>query len=107
MEPDPYPDEVYFIRSDQYSFVRQGYPAIYLAEGIGAIDSSVDGQALQEEFFGTHYHYPSDDLSQPIVWETALRFTRAGARIGYQIAMQDGRPSWNEGDFFGEKFGRN
>ncbi len=106
MEPDPYPDEVYFIRSDQYSFVRQGYPAIYLAEGIGAIDPAVDGQAVQEEFFGTHYHYPSDDLSQPIVWETALRFTRAGARIGYRIAMEDDRPTWNEGDFFGDRFGR-
>ena len=41
-----------------------------------------------------------------IVWETALRFTRAGARIGYRIAMDDARPTWNEGDFFGEKFGR-
>lgn len=106
MEPDPYPDEVYFIRSDQYSFVRQGFPAIYLAEGIGSIDPSIDGQALQEAFFGTHYHYPSDDLSQPIEWDTALRFTRAGARIGYRIAMDDERPAWNEGDFFGDKFGR-
>ena len=106
MEPDPYPDEVYFIRSDQYSFVRQGYPAIYHAEGIGAIDPSIDGQAMQQEFFGTHYHYPSDDLSQPIEWDTAMRFTRAGARIGYRIAMDDERPTWNEGDFFGEKFGR-
>lgn len=106
IEPDPYPDEVYFIRSDQYSFVRQGYPSIYLAEGIGTIDPSVDGQAMQEEFFGTHYHYPSDDLSQPIEWDTALRFARAGARIGYRIAMENGRPTWNEDDFFGDKFGR-
>ena len=105
LEPDPYPDEVYFIRSDQYSFVRQGIPAVYFAEGIGSSDPSVDGRAVQEEFFSTHYHYPSDDVSRPIEWETALRFTRAGARIGYRIAMDDQRPTWNEGDFFGEMFG--
>lgn len=106
LTPDPYPDEVYFIRSDQYSFVRQGIPAVYFAEGIGSSDPGVDGRAVQEEFFNTHYHYPSDDFSQPIEWETALRFARAGARIGYRIAMDEERPSWNEGDFFGEKFGR-
>ncbi len=105
LTPDPYPDEVYFIRSDQYSFVRQGIPAVYFAEGIGSTDPSIDGRAVQEDFFGTHYHQPSDDLSQPIVWETALRFTRAGVRIGYRIAMEDQRPTWNDGDFFGDKFG--
>ena len=103
--PDPYPDEVYFIRSDQYSFVRQGIPSVYLAEGIGSSDPSIDGRAVLDTFFGTHYHQPSDDLSQPIVWETAIRFTRAGVRVGYRIAMEDERPSWNEGDFFGDKFG--
>ena len=103
--PDPFPDQVYFIRSDQYSFVRQGIPSVYLAEGIGSSDPAVDGRAVLDAFFAEHYHQPSDDLSQPIEWETALRFSRAGARIGYRIAMEDQRPTWNEGDFFGEKFG--
>ena len=103
--PDPFPDQVYFIRSDQYSFVRQGIPSVYLAEGIGSSDPVVDGRAVLDLFFAEHYHQPSDDLSQPIEWETALRFSRAGARIGYRIAMEDQRPTWNEGDFFGEKFG--
>jgi Zn-dependent M28 family amino/carboxypeptidase len=102
---DPYPDEVYFIRSDQYSFVRQGIPAVYLAEGTGSSDPAVDGRALLDAFFDEHYHHPSDDLAQPIEWATALRFARAGLRIGYRIAMEDRRPTWNEGDFFGEQFG--
>jgi hypothetical protein len=54
--------------------------------------------------FDTRYHQSSDDLSQLIEWETALRFARAGARIGYGAAMEDQRPTWNEGDFFDEKF---
>ena len=103
--PAPFPAQVYFIRSDQYSFVRQGLPSVYLAEGIGSSDPAVDGRVVLDAFFAEHYHQPSDDLSQPIEWETALRFSRAGARIGYRIAMEDQRPTWNEGDFFGEKFG--
>ena len=105
LTPDPYPDEVYFIRSDQYSFVRQGIPAVYFAEGIGSPDPALDTRAIYDEFFKVHYHHPSDDLSQPVEWASALRFSRAAARVGYRIAMDEQRPAWNEGDFFGEKFG--
>jgi Zn-dependent M28 family amino/carboxypeptidase len=105
--PDPYPDEVYFIRSDQYSFVRQGIPSLYLAEGVGSSDPAIDGRAAIDAFSNEHYHQPSDDLrSQPIDWETALRFVRASVRIGYRIASDAARPTWNEGDFFGDRFGR-
>jgi Zn-dependent M28 family amino/carboxypeptidase len=104
LKPDPYPDEVYFIRADQYSFVRQGIPSVYLAEGVEAADPAVDGLALVNEFVAVHYHQPSDDLSRPIVWETELKFTRACVRVGYRIAMEEQRPTWNEGDFFGEMY---
>ena len=43
---------------------------------------------------------PSDDLSRPIDWNSALRFARANVRIGYAVAEDDERPTWNEGDFF-------
>jgi Zn-dependent M28 family amino/carboxypeptidase len=104
--PDPFPEEVYFIRTDQYSFVRQGIPCVYLAEGVGSSDPAVDGLAVISGYMRDHWHQPSDDLSQPIEWETALRFARATVRVGYRIAMEEERPSWNEGDFFGERYGR-
>ncbi len=105
--PDPYPDEVYFIRSDPYSFVRQGIPSLYLAKGVGSSDPAIDGRAVIDGFTRDHYHAPSDDLaSQPVDWETALRFVRASVRIGYRIATDEARPIWNDGDFFGDRFGR-
>src|SRR4029453_6380361 len=33
LSPDPQPEEVIFVRSDQYSFVRRGVPAIFLVHG--------------------------------------------------------------------------
>ena len=106
LTPDPMPEEVIFIRSDQYSFVRQGVPSVFLVPGFTSTDETIDGGAVQAEHRKTHYHRPSDDLTRPVHWESALRFARANVRIGYRVASDAARPSWNEGDFFGEKFGR-
>jgi hypothetical protein len=106
LTPDPMPEENLFRRSDQYSFVRRGVPAAYLKPGFTSTDPSIDGKAVENEHRKNHYHQPSDDLSRPVDWDSAVRFARANARIGYAIANDDERPTWNEGDFFGEKFGR-
>jgi Zn-dependent M28 family amino/carboxypeptidase len=104
LTPDPIPEEGLFRRSDQYSFVRKGIPAIYLDPGFTSSDPDIDGEALRTDHRHNHYHRPSDDLSRPIDWDSAVRFTRANARIGWAIANDDARPTWNEGDFFGDKF---
>jgi hypothetical protein len=104
LAPDPMPEENFFVRSDQYSFVRKGIPALYLDVGTRAKDPHVDAEALYAEHMQTHYHEPSDDLSRPVDWDSARRFARANARVGYAVSTEEGRPRWNEGDFFGERF---
>jgi hypothetical protein len=103
---DPMPEENLFIRSDQYSFVKQGVPSTFLVPGFSSTDPEIDGQAIVEDHRRNHYHRPSDDMSQPFHWESALRFARANVRIGATVGDTEERPTWNEGDFFGEKFGR-
>ncbi len=106
LTPDPIPEEVIFIRSDQYSFVRQGVPAVYLVPGFTSKDPAIDGGAAFREHLKTHYHRPSDDDTRPVYWDSALRFARANVRIGLQISATAERPRWNEGDFFGTRFAR-
>lgn len=106
LTPDPVPEEVLFIRSDQYSFVRKGIPSVYLVPGFTSSDPDIDGQALFQEHLAKHYHRPSDDLGRPVDWPSALRFARANVRIGLEIADEDASPTWNEGDFFGDRFKR-
>ena len=106
LTPDPVPEEVLFIRSDQYSFVRQGVPSVFLVPGFTSTDPAVDGAATFQEHLATHYHRPSDDSSRPVDWESALRFARANVRIGLAVAEDETRPVWNDGDFFGERFGK-
>ena len=105
LTPNPLPEEVLFVRSDQYSFVRQGVPSIYLVPGFTSTDPEIDGEAAFRDHLQNHYHKPSDDLTRPVDWDSAVRFTRAHIRIGYAIANQPERPVWNEDDFFGERFG--
>lgn len=106
LSPDPMPEEVLFIRSDQYSFVKQGVPSVFLVPGQTSSDPEIDGAAIFKDHLQHHYHQPSDDLSRPVDWDSALRFARVNVRIGYAVAEADARPSWNDGDFFGEKFGK-
>ena len=104
MAPDPIPEEVVFIRSDQFSFVRQGVPSVFLVPGFTSTDPAIDGEAAFREHLATHYHRPSDDSTRPVDWGSALRFARANVRIGYTVASDEKRPSWNAGDFFGDRF---
>lgn len=104
LAPDPIPEEVVFIRSDQFSFVRQGVPSVFLVPGFTSTDPEIDGEAAFREHLATHYHRPSDDSTRPVDWDSALRFARANVRIGYTVASDEKRPSWNAGDFFGDRF---
>ncbi|MDJ0792931.1 MAG: M28 family metallopeptidase [Woeseiaceae bacterium] len=101
---DPLPEETRFIRSDQYSFIRAGVPAIYLVPGFKSKDEEIDGASLYRAFLDRHYHEATDDLQQPVHWGSALRFARAHARLGYAVASDRQRPTWDRGSFLGERF---
>jgi hypothetical protein len=105
LSPDPMPEEVLFVRSDQYPFVRQGVPAAFAIAGLQSTDPGVDGMALTREWMTTIYHTPKDDLSQDMDFESGATYAGVNFLAGYLVAQENERPTWNEGDFFGEKFG--
>jgi hypothetical protein len=105
VSPDPQPEEVIFVRSDQYPFVRAGIPALYLKGGLTPVETGTDIAALETDFRKNRYHQPSDDLAQPIDWATAGHFARLAADVARSIADDPVAPTWNPGDFFGRQFG--
>lgn len=102
--PDPLPEENVFIRSDQYSFVRRGIPAVFLVPGFRSADGTVDGRKAFTDFLNNHYHMPSDDLRLPMDLKSAERFIQANVRLGYAVASAPSAPSWKPGNFFGKTF---
>jgi Zn-dependent M28 family amino/carboxypeptidase len=102
---DPIPEQVLFIRSDHYSFVRQGIPALFIKSGFQTGDPSLDGAAINAGYRRDVYHKPNDDMSQPFDWEAGATHARLNFLTGYLVAQETARPSWNPGDFFGTLFG--
>jgi Zn-dependent M28 family amino/carboxypeptidase len=104
--PDPMPEQTLFVRSDQYSFVRKGVPAVFLVPGFTSSDPKIDGNARFGEFLGKHYHKPSDEIDLPLDAGAVDAFTRANVAIGYLIATSAEAPAWKADSFFGKTFGK-
>jgi hypothetical protein len=107
ISPDPMPEEVVFIRSDQYSFVRQGVPAVFPVPGFKSDNPKIDPTAIFKNWEKIRYHHPSDDMEQPgLLFDEAAKYGRFVFLCGYFIAQETERPEWNRGDFFGEHYGK-
>lgn len=104
LSPDPAPEQVSFIRSDQFSFIRRGIPSLMLVGGYKARDKNIDAEELHRDFRAQHYHQPSDDLDLPIHYPTAADLARINLRIVMEVANASARPRWKAGDFFAERF---
>ncbi|MEZ5291906.1 MAG: M28 family metallopeptidase [Vicinamibacterales bacterium] len=101
---DPIPEQVLFIRSDHFSFVRQGVPSLFIKSGFMTGDAR-DGAAINAGYRRDVYHKPNDDMSQAFDFEAGANHARVNFLTGWQVAQETARPAWNPGDFFGQLFG--
>lgn len=94
---DPQPLRNRFIRSDQYSFIREGVPALAMKVGYapGSPEAAIDAAWTKER-----YHAPSDDLQQPIDRTAAVGFTEVIGRLSVRVANRATRPAWKKESFF-------
>ena len=99
-QPDPQPQRNRFIRSDQYSFIREGVPALALK--VGFAENSPQA-TIESDWTRDRYHAPSDDLAQPIDRDAAVAFTEMIGRLSVRIANRASRPAW-KGDSFFKRF---
>jgi Zn-dependent M28 family amino/carboxypeptidase len=95
--PDPEPQEMRFVRSDQYSFIRRGVPSLAFKLGY------TPGTADERTFTGwvrERYHKMSDDLTQPIDFTAAAGFNAMYADLALGVANRATRPAWRPNSFF-------
>ncbi len=94
---DTEPERNLFIRSDQYSFIRRGVPA--LAFKFGWEKGSAE-EKTQKEWLKNRYHAPSDDVNQPVEIEGAGKFLQILMAMAERVGNADQRPAWREDSFF-------
>jgi len=102
VQGDLQPERNSFIRSDQYSFIKQGIPAVNL--GFGAPANSPEAK-LRADWLKERYHAPSDDLQQPVDKEAAVVFNGLLGDVLARVANAEQRPQWNTESFF-KRFAR-
>lgn len=101
LSPDPVPEEGLFTRSDHYTFVQKGIPAVFLATGWAG-----PGKAAFEKFLKDHYHQVSDDPSLPFNWDAGAKFARINYLITRELADTPQAPRWYEGSFFAKTYAK-
>ena len=97
VQADPEPQRNRFIRSDQYSFIREGVPA--LAMKVGYEEGSPEAK-IAADWTRERYHGPADDLAQPIDRGAAALFTDMVGKLCVQVANRPVRPEWKSESFF-------
>ncbi|GAB3839681.1 M20/M25/M40 family metallo-hydrolase [Hymenobacter jeollabukensis] len=105
VENDPEPEQNRFIRSDQYSFVMQGIPALHIKYGNKTADGKNNLSELVQKWRADTYHKPQDDINGLFDFDAGVKYVQLNFLIGYQVANDPQRPTWNKGDFFGGRFG--
>jgi hypothetical protein len=90
--PDPLPDRNSFTRTDQFSFVREGIPA--LAFKFGFAKDTPEFQ-IEHDWRAMRYHSPNDNLQQPgVLKEEAVKLDAFVATLALRVANADARPQW-------------
>ena len=94
---DPMPQRNGFVRSDQYSFIKHGVPALAMQVGY---EPNTPEAAIAAKWTAERYHAPSDDLQQPINRSAAGKYVELMRDLALRIANRSARPMWNESSFF-------
>jgi Zn-dependent M28 family amino/carboxypeptidase len=101
VNPDQFPDQGSYYRSDQFSFAKIGVPGVYLDGGLDFLDHPGDwGREQVEAWLDEHYHQVSDELNDTWVFDGMVEDARLGFLAGLRLAEADDFPQWTPGDEF-------
>lgn len=97
VQTDREPEQNRFIRSDQYSFIRSGIPALAFKFGY---EFGSEDEKTRKDWVRDRYHKPSDDVSQPVDRAAAAKFNRVILGLLQRVADDPARPRWKDDSFF-------
>jgi len=96
VQPDPQPLRNVFVRSDQYSFIRHGVPAL----AMDVAPSTPEQKQMFQDWLTHRYHAPSDDLDQPVDLAAAGKYEEIVQQLLVKVADDPQRPQWKADSFF-------
>ncbi len=103
IQEDPEPERNLLRRSDHFSFLQIGVPAVNFVFGY---DKGSPEQKTYRAWYAERYHSPADDLLQPWDPEAAAKFNRFYAALVEAVANAPQRPQWTAGSQFAKENSR-
>jgi Zn-dependent M28 family amino/carboxypeptidase len=97
VQADKEPNRNRFIRSDQYSFVKEGVPAVAFKFGYLPGDPE---EKIFKDWYTNRYHGVSDDLNQPVDRSAAAQFDDILLKLAVRVGNAAEPPAWKDNSFF-------
>ncbi|MGE0554709.1 MAG: M28 family peptidase [Gemmatimonadales bacterium] len=91
VQNDPEPERRLLMRSDHWTFIQAGIPAINFVFGFRP---GTESERIYRRWYREGYHTPQDDLAQAIDWKAAADFNRFFYGLVDRVADQDATPAW-------------
>jgi len=104
---DPEPKQNHFIRSDQYSFVRQGVPSVVVEPGLLDDQGRTETYAAQRKnWIATRYHAPGDQWDPSYDYDGMAKVARVELLAGLDVANGADRPAWKKDDMLARLYAK-
>ncbi|MFN8580887.1 MAG: M28 family peptidase [Gemmatimonadaceae bacterium] len=91
VQNDPEPERRLLQRTDHWTFLRAGIPAVNFVFGFR---SGTESERIYRRWYRERYHTPQDDLNQQIDWKAAGDFNRFYYGLVERVASEDTPPTW-------------
>ncbi len=97
-EADRSPQQGYIYRSDQFTFMRAGVPAVLVGHGLDYIGQMPGwGEQVLAHYAEHVYNRPSDEYRSDFNLRGAVQQGRVAFRLGLEVANVEERPTWRSG----------
>jgi len=101
IEPDAEPEKGFYFRSDHFSFVKQGVPALYAESGVDYRGRPAGwGREQRDRFTNEDYHKPSDEIRPDWDFSGALEDIQLYLRVAWNLSQSTEWPAWKPGSEF-------
>jgi hypothetical protein len=94
VQDDPEPERNLLRRSDHWSFLQAGIPAINFVFGY---EPGSRSEEIYRQWYRTGYHRPQDDVVQLMDWKAAADFNGFFYALVDRVANQSQAPAWQAG----------
>lgn len=101
VEPDAFPEQGFFFRSDHFPLAKVGVPAVSLRHGDAFIKPlSAEADEFFRQYTAKYYHQASDEFHDWWDADAMIQNAEIGLAIGMKIANSPTMPSYKDTDEF-------